>query len=145
MIPGEKSKHGFAPISPLSAALTILEWSKIQGRMPKASELHLGYSSGLLFTRKTYMRAFRVSSHQQLISAVIDLTSGLTWYTCLRLECSNRFPKEDAGIRFCPACRKKPRPSDDTGLGYGSVSRTQLRRWGADLGDWSEYMDWSEE
>ena len=136
-------RHGFDAISPLSAALTIVYFSQVHGRLPHARECHATESHGLLLSRKTYTRAFRVSTFEQVLSAIPDVLSGLSWYTCLGKDCTNRFPKVQSNVRFCESCRKKREHDvDTTWLDAPFVHRTQLRKWGADLLGWEQSIDW---
>lgn len=140
---GTEFKHGFDQTTLLSAALTLADFVSAFGRLPKVRECYAEPSSGLLLNRNTYTKVFGVSTFTQVLCAFSGILSGITWYTCLGHQCEARFPRMQSDVRLCENCRKKRGTEDVWGEG-GAVHRQQLRRWGADLEDWSTGIDWGE-
>ena len=135
-------KHGYDAVSPISAALTLLDFASAYGRWPHARECEGPRRQGILFSRTTYCKIFQVSTFGQVIALVSSVVSGCVWYTCLGHHCTVTFPRTQTNIRFCAACRKKMDTDEDPWSAHAAVSRPQLRRWGADLDGWDAGIDW---
>ena len=138
---GTDFRHGTEAITILSAALTLVNFVSTHGRLPKARECFHDVSSGLLLNRGTYTKVFGVSTFAQVLCAFSSVVSAVTWYTCLGHGCTHRFPRVQSDIRLCQSCRTK-KTADDPWMDGPSVHRQQLRRWGADLDDWTTSIDW---
>ena len=140
------------PLSPLSAALTMVAWVQTHGRPPRCTEC-VGQEG--LHWYATYYDAFALSSW----SAILDEASALTQGWCLSglrvsatalkrclnaPQCSNLIPDEGPGIRFCRACQQAMR--QEVAFIEPLVSPQRWRRWGVhDIeGDsWMDDIDWS--
>lgn len=132
--------HGFPPISPLSAAYTLVSWAEMHGRFPMATECRPAQG---LHHWNVYYRALHCSTFSGVVSAAIDLVSAalsaapVKMRTCLGSDCDARFPDVGPHIRLCPQCRKHRGMEPAMA---GTVRRVELKRWGADLRHWDEEM-----
>src|SRR5262245_28257406 len=101
-------------ISPLSAAVMIMEFIAIHGREPQCQECRP--QNNLLFW-KTYGRKFAVSaqSGQHWFSAVVSAArvlvqdAAIRVRTCLSEGCEQRFLDVGPHVRFCDKCRTQRR------------------------------------
>lgn len=142
---------GRVPLSPMSAALTLVAWTQTHGRAPRCTEC-VGQEG--LHWYPTYYDAFALSSWSAILDEARALTSGLgvslvvtmtpTLKRCLNApECPSLIPDEGPAIRLCASCHHESRR---VGVFVEPlVSRQRWRRWGFhDIeGDpWEEGIDW---
>ena len=132
--------HGFAPISPLSAAYTLVSWADDHGRFPRATECRPAQG---LHHWNVYYRTFCCSTFSSVVSCALDIVSAMCsapsvkMRQCLGVGCDARFVDQGPSIRLCQRCRKKRGVEDSPSIGYDD-----LRRWGVSVHEWREDVAW---
>ena len=122
-------------MSPISAALTIHQWTLEHGRPPHASECR---ARNNLHHHQTYYRVFGLNNFSAgILPLVSSLISGTKMWTCLGRkasgeDCTNTFPDEGLHIRMCGSCRARWGGEDETPHSLpGNVTRISMREAGA--------------
>jgi hypothetical protein len=98
--------RGYVPMSPLSAAVPLLQWIEMHGREPHWREYCP--SQGLPYAT-TYFRSFGVSSLSLVLAQAYALATEppavVKTKPCLDDRCRQLIPDEGHHIRFCTDCR----------------------------------------
>lgn len=155
--------RGFAPTTPLSAAMTLANWIATKGRPPTFRECSAGNS---LNHPDFYYRKFQTSSFASAITAALDMvrnppilstsaspvsaivgqTSAVArrYKKCLG-DCGHMILDEGHHVRFCMSCRKeinrRERNGDALDIEY-PLSRRTLRKVSFDLGGFEDMIQW---
>ena len=146
-------RHGFPPITPLSAAFTIVQWKQEHARPPQCKDC---VGSGGLYWWNTYYKTFVCSTWSAVLSIAFDLISGQavlqrSMKRCLNYpECQEWLPHENHSIRICQRCKRAkqhhPTTELDATMLEPAFTRPQLKRWGVGMADWGweNLMEWDE-
>ena len=138
-------------LSPLSAAVTLAQWTQTHGRPPRCSEC-TGQEG--LHWYPTYYEAFALSTWSAIVDAASTLTQG--WglsggsisatprKRCLNApECGALIPDEGPAIRLCGPCQQQARHPG--AWVEPLIAPHRWRRWGIkdiEGDDWMEQIDW---
>ncbi len=144
-------RHGFPPISPLSAAYTVVKWTADHGRPPRCRECT---GSNGLYWYMTYYKTFNETTWAGVLSSVFGLESSLGAPPVVSApevrkkkhcynypDCQAMIVDEGHHLRFCRRCRPTGhRPVDPAPEPV--LTRAQLVRWGVGRSDWDELVEW---
>lgn len=140
---------GFKPTSPLSAALTLVQWTATHGREPSWEDCKPP-KPGLL-SIMTYHRHLPGSTFSAVVSAAFELVSSMGTYflapavpkmrTCLGHGCGTRFLFQGPHIGFCHTCRQKRRHLQEEWYDEQFVSGVQVRQLGIERIPLSDLME----
>ena len=111
---------GVPPISPYSAALTIVQWIQQHGREPHKYECRP--ANGLL-SYMTYYRHFHGAGFSAIVSHAIDVVATYqppfppqnnTPRTAVRCLCCDTFFASDSrAVRICRSCKQRQRYNEE--------------------------------
>lgn len=144
-------RHGYAPITPISAALTLVQWTHLHGRPPLEREC---CGSNGLHWWPTYYKKFGVSTYSAVLECAFDLASG-AWEQpralkrCLNYEvCGTMILDEGRHIRFCATCRQRRNETQreqHVDWMQPAPASGVLRQWGMGRdGGYTALVDWRE-
>lgn len=133
------------PITPLSAAWTLLSWTQAHGRPPAWRECSGG--DGLLWGT-TYCECFHVSTWGSALALANLLVQSamappVTKRCANAPECPAWIKDEGKHIRFCARCRTRA-CAQDNAYQTPAFTRARLEHWGVGRDGWGlrEDIDW---